>query len=55
MGVFQIAQHHMNTIHHLAKMMGWHVLAVNTHVGVGNMELIGSALTMMIASPDEHR
>ena len=35
--------------------MGWSVLSVNTHVGVGDVEQIGCALTLNISSPNGQR
>ena len=53
--VVQIAQHHINSVHHLSKMMGWPVLSLHTPIGIGDMEPIGNALAIMIESPNGKR
>ena len=49
--LFQIAQHHVNTVQHLAKIVGWHVLSINSHLGTGNMEPMGNAHSILLSSP----
>ena len=51
----QIAQHHISTAQSLAKMMGWQVLAINTQVGVADMEPVGNAHSIVMASPNGMR
>ena len=46
-----MAYHQMNVVHNLAKLMSWNVLSINTHVGTGDMESIGTAMTLLLASP----
>ena len=41
----------MNSVHHLAKFMGWAQLCCSSHVGVGDVETIGNAQTTMFVSP----
>jgi mediator of RNA polymerase II transcription subunit 17 len=48
----QIAQHQISAVQTLSKMMGWQVLSINTHAGVGDMEPLGNTSTVMLASPN---
>ena len=52
---FQVSLHHINTLMHIGKWMGWHMLSINMHTGVGDMEAIGNAHTIMLASPKGDR
>lgn len=38
-----------------AKLLGWKVLSISNHVGVGDLESIGNAQGIMIASPNNNR
>jgi len=49
--LLQVAQHYILGIQTLTKALGWHVLALNSHVGVGDLEPVGNALGTIIASP----
>jgi len=49
--LLQVAQHYVLGIQMLTKALGWHVLALNAHVGVGDLEAVGNALGTIIASP----
>ncbi|KAI0208048.1 Mediator of RNA polymerase II transcription subunit 17 [Lamellibrachia satsuma] len=51
----QIAQHHIISVQTLSKMMGWPVLSVNTHLGIGDVEPVCNALAIMLASPNGTR
>lgn len=51
----QIAQHHINTVQHLSKIVGWHILSINSHVGTGNMEPMGNAHSILLSSPHGDR
>ncbi|XP_064623431.1 mediator of RNA polymerase II transcription subunit 17-like isoform X2 [Lineus longissimus] len=51
----QIAQHQISAVQTLSKMMGWQVLSINTHAGVGDMEPLGNTSTVMLASPTGER
>jgi len=49
--LFQVAQHHITTVQKLSKIMGWSMLSCASHVGVGEMEGVGTAQAILIASP----
>jgi len=49
--VLQIAWHYILCIQTFTKSLGWHVLSLNTHIGVGDLEPVGNALGAIIASP----
>ena len=50
-----MAQHPISVVQNLAKLMGWMTLSVNSHVGVGDVEPIGNALTALLVSPSGDR
>jgi len=41
----------MLCIQTFTKSLGWHVLALNNHIGVGDLEPVGNAVGAIIASP----
>lgn len=45
----------MSIVQALSKLMGWPLLAVNSHVGVGEMEPVGNVQSIMLASPMANR
>ena len=49
--VLQVAQHYILCIQTFTKSLGWHVLALNNHIGVGDLEPVGNAVGAIIASP----
>lgn len=51
----QIAHHHIQTIHSVAKILGWKTLSLNTQVGVGSMEPMGNAFSIALTSPQGDR
>ncbi|XP_074660283.1 mediator of RNA polymerase II transcription subunit 17-like [Tubulanus polymorphus] len=51
----QIAQHQITVLHNLSKMMSWQILSINFHTGVGELEPLGNASTVMMASPTGDR
>jgi len=51
----QVAEHHVYATQISAKSMGWKVLSVNSYVGVGDLEPLGNALGIMLASPYNDR
>jgi len=46
-----VAQHYILCIQTFTKSLGWHVVALNNHIGVGDLEPVGSAVGAIIASP----
>ncbi|XP_013784547.1 mediator of RNA polymerase II transcription subunit 17-like [Limulus polyphemus] len=46
----QVSQHQVNAVQCLAKVMGWKVLSSSSHVGVGPVEPIGNASSVVMAS-----
>jgi len=46
-----VAQHYIFGIQTLSKALGWHILALNNHIGVGDLEPVGNAVGTIIASP----
>lgn len=53
--ICQIAQHHISTVHHLSKIMGWTALSIDNHMGVSDMEAVGNPLSILLASPNGDR
>ena len=51
MSLLQVAQHYITGIQTLTKALGWHILALNSHIGVGDLEPVGNAVGTIIASP----
>lgn len=47
-----MSQHQVHAVQQLAKVMGWHVLSFNNHVGLGAIESIGNASVITVASPN---
>jgi len=47
----QVAQHYILCIQTFTKSLGWHVVALNNHIGVGDLEPVGNAVGAIIASP----
>lgn len=50
--LFQMSQHQVHAVQQLAKVMGWHVLSFSNHVGLGQVESIGNASAITVASPN---
>ncbi|TNN01554.1 hypothetical protein fugu_010936 [Takifugu bimaculatus] len=48
----QMSQHQVHAVQQLAKVMGWHVLSFSNHVGLGQVESIGNASAITVASPN---
>ena len=56
LGVSQVTQHYLLCIHQtFTKSLGWHILSLNNHIGVGDLEPVGSAVGAIIASPFHDR
>ncbi|XP_064602263.1 mediator of RNA polymerase II transcription subunit 17-like [Liolophura sinensis] len=54
--LWQVSQHNISIAQTLAKLLGWQVLSYsNPCLGVGDMEKIGSASSIMMASPQGNR
>lgn len=53
--VFQISEHHLIFVQQTAKLLGWKVLSTSNHIGAGDLEPIGTAQGIMIASPNNYR
>lgn len=53
--VCQISQHQVSVVQSLAKMMGWNVLSLTNSCGVGAVEQIGTASSVILASPNGER
>ncbi|XP_054154405.1 mediator of RNA polymerase II transcription subunit 17-like isoform X2 [Oppia nitens] len=51
----QISQHQIFAIQALSKPMGWKVLSLNINVGVGHVEPIGTASSIVLVSPNGDR
>lgn len=51
----QVSQHQVNAVQALAKLMGWKVLSTCNHIGVGPVEPIGNASSVIMASPTGDR
>lgn len=51
----QVSQHQVLAVHALAKMMGWKVLSFTLNCGVGPVEMIGTASSLLMASPNGER
>ncbi|RWS12809.1 mediator of RNA polymerase II transcription subunit 17-like isoform X2 [Dinothrombium tinctorium] len=51
----QVSQHQINAIQALSKLMGWKVLSHNVNCGVGPVEMIGTASSIVLASPNGDR
>lgn len=51
----QVSQHQVYVVQALAKMMGWKVLSFTINCGVGPVELIGTASSLSLASPNGER
>ncbi|CAG2110486.1 unnamed protein product, partial [Medioppia subpectinata] len=51
----QVSQHQVFAIQALAKPMGWRVLSLNINVGVGHVEPIGTASSIVLVSPNGDR
>lgn len=47
-----MSQHQVHAVQQLAKVMGWHVLSFSNHVGLGQVESIGNASAITVASPN---
>lgn len=48
----QVSQHQVNAVQQLSKTMGWKILSINNCVGVGPVEPIGVASSIVVASPN---
>ncbi|CAG2161689.1 unnamed protein product [Oppiella nova] len=51
----QVSQHQVFAIQALSKPMGWKVLSLNINVGVGHVEPIGTASSIVLVSPNGDR
>ncbi|XP_035232454.1 mediator of RNA polymerase II transcription subunit 17-like [Stegodyphus dumicola] len=51
----QVSQHQVNAAQALAKLMGWKVLSTCNNLGVGVVEPIGNASSVLMASPTGDR
>lgn len=51
----QVSQHQIHAVHSLAKMMGWKLLSFNVNCGIGPVEPMGTASSMVLASPNGER
>lgn len=51
----QVSQHQVNAAQALAKLMGWKVLSTCNHIGIGSVEPIGNASSVLMASPTGDR
>ncbi|XP_050405397.2 mediator of RNA polymerase II transcription subunit 17 [Patella vulgata] len=49
--LWQISQHHIQVVQQLAKFHAWTVVSTNFNVGVGDIDLYGTAASLMMASP----
>ncbi|CAN8000590.1 unnamed protein product [Ixodes hexagonus] len=47
----QVSQHQVNAVQTLAKFVGWKVLSTCTNAGVGPVEPVGNACSILMASP----
>ncbi|KAL3225113.1 hypothetical protein MRX96_004694 [Rhipicephalus microplus] len=47
----QVAQHQVSSVQTLAKFVGWKVLSTCNNVGVGPLEALGNASSILMASP----
>lgn len=48
----QVAQHQVSAVQTLAKYVGWKVLSTCGSVGVGGVEPLGNASSIVMASPN---
>ncbi|KAL5008035.1 hypothetical protein ScPMuIL_013616 [Solemya velum] len=53
--MWQLSQHHTIVAQTLGKMMGWHLLSHSGNCGVGDMETVGTASSIMLAPPGHNR
>ncbi|XP_060062888.1 mediator of RNA polymerase II transcription subunit 17-like [Ylistrum balloti] len=53
--MWQISQHQLSVSQNLARMMGWQMLSTSTALGVGDMEDVGTASSLVLASPNHDR
>jgi mediator of RNA polymerase II transcription subunit 17 len=51
----KIAQHQVNAVLSLSKLMSWQILSSSSHSGVGTVEPLGNAFTVSLASPNGDR
>jgi mediator of RNA polymerase II transcription subunit 17 len=51
----QISQHQCNALHNLAKCMAWQILSNSNHLGIGSVEPLGNASSVILASPNSDR
>lgn len=51
----QVSQHQVYVVQALAKMMGWKVLSFTINCGVGPIEVVGTASSLSLASPNGER
>ncbi|KAL0267365.1 UNVERIFIED_CONTAM: hypothetical protein PYX00_009654 [Menopon gallinae] len=51
----QIYQHQITAAQALAKCMGWQILANSSHLGLGSVELLGNASSIILTSPTGDR
>ena len=51
----QVSHHQVNATQALAKMMGWRILAFTSNCGVGAVEMVGTASSLVLASPNGER
>uniref|UniRef100_T1KJK3 Mediator of RNA polymerase II transcription subunit 17 n=2 Tax=Tetranychus urticae TaxID=32264 RepID=T1KJK3_TETUR len=50
-----ISHHHLSTIQNLCKLMGWRCISYTSNCGIGSIEQIGTASSLLIASPNDER
>lgn len=51
----QVSHHQIHAVQTLAKMMGWKLLSFNVNCGIGPVEPMGTASSMVLASPNGER
>ncbi|KAI1284855.1 Mediator of RNA polymerase II transcription subunit 17 [Halotydeus destructor] len=51
----QVSQHQVMVVQALAKIMGWKILSLTNNCGVGPVEMIGTASSVVLASPNGQR
>jgi mediator of RNA polymerase II transcription subunit 17 len=51
----QVAQHYIVSVQTSAKSLGWQILSLNNHIGVGDLEPLGNAVGALLASPYHDR
>ncbi|ESP02795.1 hypothetical protein LOTGIDRAFT_111028 [Lottia gigantea] len=49
--LWQVSQHHIQVVTHLAKCHSWTVISTNLNVGIGDIDVYGTATSIMMSSP----